>query len=364
MKMKAISKYLNDVRALERSLADDVARLTAELEPFPPARDAEALNDAWAKTSFSRGKLARLLRGGLKNISDSDVTGSQQRHELRSARKDLKDTKRRLGIWSRVVPAIEKQLWPEQRELIEYDLRSNIELKVFDHVIDLFLTSMHTLANPNAHTQSDAARNRGCHRDIPLPMDRFSQMVSAAHRVCLALKRERPLRFLDVGSGGGTKVLAASTTFEFCDGLEYDEPIVDSGRLFLQMLRAERCSLIHGDALSFSDYGAYDVIYFYRPLKLSDLNAELEDRIISQVRPGTVLLNAGGTCFDDLASRGVHELAYQVFVTGMTENEATELLENAKFMGPMIPQFRPATVFDPGYWRPLLEVLARNGYFV
>jgi len=362
--METIKKYLRDAAALEERLAEDIARLSEQLEPFPEERDEAALDEAWTRASFSRGKLARFLRGGLQDINASGVTGSYQRHQVRLARKDFKTMKTRLNLWTRLRPVVAAQLLARRRELIVHDFRSSIELKILDHVMNLFFDSMHRLANPKAHTQSDAAKSLGCHRDIPLPMDRFSLLIGAAHRLCLAQQRPRPLRFLDVGSGGGTKVLAAATCFEFCDGLEYDEFAVTEGRRFLEMLQPERCKLIQGDALQFSDYGSYDVIYFYRPLKHTPLNAELEDRIISQARPGTVLLNAGDTCFDDLAERGVQELMYQVFVTGMTGDQARELVNIAEYMGPMVPPFRSPPVTGEGYWRPLLEVSARNGYFI
>lgn len=362
--MKAVRKLVAEAEKLERRLAGDVSQLASELDLLPNARDPSALDDAWRHLGISRRNLSRFLKDALGNIDVNGATYARERHQLRKIQKDLKAAKIRLKFWTRMKRVVSAQISSEPRDLIESDLAPIPETKVLDQVVGLFLQSMHMLANPRSDTQSDAARRYGCHRDIPYPMYRFSQTIGAAHRVCLALRRQRPLRFLDVGCGGGTKVLAAATCFDLCDGLEYDERSVAAGSRFLDILAPERCRLIHGDALRFADYGSYDVIYFYRPMKDSRKLAEMEDRILSQATPGTVLLKVGISGADDLPSKGAHRLADQVYITGMSEREASELGAAAERMGPMIPGFRCPSFSGHGYWRPLLEVSARNGYYL
>jgi len=362
--MNAIRKLVADVEKLEKRFASDIVQLAAELDLLPPARDASALDDAWRRIRISRRRLSECIEDSLGKIDIGNTTDGHERHQLRIVQKDLKAAKTRLGLWSRVKPIVSAQLLSERRELIEDGMVSNHEPGVLDQVVSLFLKSMHKIANPTADKQGEAARSHGCHRDIPYPMHSFSQLIGAAHRVCLALRRQRPLRFLDVGSGGGTKVLAATTCFDLCDGLEFDENTVTTGRRFLDLLAPERCRLIRGDALRFLDYGAYDVIYFCKPMKDSLKLSEIEQRILSQAKRGTVLLKVGGTGVDELPSRGAHELADQVYVTGMSEDEASELARTAERMGSMIPGFDRNPLSGQGYWRPLLEVSARNGYYI
>jgi len=362
--MKAVRKLVADTNKLEQRLAGDIVRLAAELDPLPRARDDSALDDAWHHVANSRRKLSRFLKDASVKADVGNATYAHERRKLKSIRKDLKAARKRLGLWARIKPVVRAQLLSEPRDLIEHEWVSNREPGVLDQVVSLFLQSMHIIANPRSHRQSDAARRHGCHRDIPYPMYRFSQKIGAAHRVCLALRRQRPLRFLDVGSGGGTKVLAAATCFDRCDGLEYDELAVTSGRRFLEILAPERCRLIHGDALQFSDYGSYDVIYCYKPMMESPRLAEMEQQILSQARRGTVLIRVGVSGRDDSPPRGAPALADEVYIVGMSEDEATGIAEAAERMGPMIPGFENRTFSGQGYWRPLLEVSARNGYYI
>lgn len=362
--MKTIRKLVTDTDKLERRLAGDIERLAAEFEVLPQARDAAALDAAWRGFSNSRRKLSLFLKDAEGKVDIGNAANAHQRHQLRKVQKDLKAARTKIGLWTRVKPIVTAQRLAERRDLIESDVAQDWEPSVQDQVVSLFLQSMHKLANPHSETQGDDARDRGCHRDIPYPMYRFSQTIGAAHRICLALRRKRPFRFLDVGSGGGTKVLAATTCFDLCDGLEYDETSVATGRRFLEVLEPERCRLIHGDALRFSDYGSYDVIYFYRPMMDPRKQDEIEKRILSQVGRGTLLLKVGGCGTDELPARGAHQLAYQVYVTGMSEHDASELAGNAERMGPMVPWSGTTRFSGKGYWKPLLKVSARNGYYI
>ena len=362
--MKPIQKLVAEASELERCFSGDIAILAAELKPLPNDRDAATLDTAWDQAKSSQLRLASFLKAGLQQIDAVDDEGVVQRRLSREARKHLQSASSSLRLWDRIEPIVLSQLSPRRRKLIEIDPAVTREIRVIDEVLGLFLESVHKIANPLADHRGTAAREHGRHRDIPYPMRWFSRMIGAAHRVCLALRRQRPLRFLDVGSGGGTKVLAATTCFDICDGLEYDEATLLMGRRFLDLLEPERCRLIHGDALRFSGYGEYDVIYFYRPLIPSGQMAELEERIISQARPGTVLLIAGSPCLDDLPGRGVHRLAYQVYITGMSSGEAREVLRTAERMGSLVPGFRRRPRSGYGYWKPLLEVSARNGYYL
>jgi hypothetical protein len=129
-------------------------------------------------------------------------------------------------------------------------------------------------------------------------------------------------------------------------------------------LSPERCSLIHGDALEFSHYGEYDVIYYYKPFVIDEQMAKMEERIFAQAKPGTLLLNPFGLFADDPASRGVHEVVRHIYVTGKSTGEVSEISKIAGHIGPMVPGFKPVKLPDPEYWTSLLENSARSGYFL
>lgn len=362
--MKAIQKLIFNMNELEQQLARDIAKVAAELEPLPLDRDTIKLENAWVKAASTRRKLATCIKEGLRLIDTSDVTGGIALRRLKNARKELKAAKSSLRLWGRVESIVSAQLLSEPRGVLQNEVVSTQEVRVMDQVVALFLASMHKIANPAADRQGADAKDHGCHRDIPYPIKWFSKLIGAAYRICLALRRQRPLKFLDVGCGGGTKVLAATTCFDLCDGLEYDTNTVTTGRRFLELLSPGRCKMIHGDALEFSDYGEYDVIYFYRPLRGHHRMVAMEERIFDQASPGTVILAVGGLSTDDLHSKGIHKLANNIYISGMSEDEASEICRTAEYMGPMVPGFGRAPVPRPGYWAPLLEVSARNGYFI
>jgi len=353
--MNALQKLISRVNKLEEQLAGDIAKVAAELEPLPDDRDTAALEIAWGGATSTRRKLANCLKDGLRQIKATEGKGIQ----LNAARKDLKAAKSRLRIWARMDSIVRSQLLCEPRELVPLQ-----DVEVLDQVVELFFDSMHKIANPAAVKQGGDAKSHGHYHDIPYAMSLFSKMIGAAFRICLALKRERPLRFLDVGSGGGTKVLAATARFDVCHGLEYQKEAVTTGRGFLKMLDLEQCKLIRGDALEFLNYGDYDVIYFYRPLREREKMVQMEERIFAQAQPGTVILAGDGLFADDLPDKGVHELANHIYVTGRTKDEALEIGKTAEQMGLMAPSLGRTKVSRLGYWTPLLEVSARNGYYL
>lgn len=357
--MNIVKKLVLEINKLEQQFMLDIARVAAELEPLPNARDTLSLELAWTKAVSSQRILATSLKDGLQQMKTGYESGGVSRHRLRAAQKHFEDIQSRLHGWKDCRSIISTQLSPELGELA-----STQESLIMDHIVNLFFDSMHKIANPSAEDQDTGARDHGCHRDIPYSMSAFSSMIGTAHRVCLALQKRRPLRFLDVGCGGGTKVLAATTCFDLCDGLEYEENVVVTGQQFLGMLSPGRCRLMQGDALEFSHYGEYDVIFFYKPLVDDEKMAEMEERIFNQSKPGTVLLSPLGLFADDPRSKNVHELVRHIYITGKSEDEASEIIKTAGHIGPMVPGVEPAKLSNPQYWTQLLENSAKNGYYL
>lgn len=92
-------------------------------------------------------------------------------------------------------------------------------------------------------------------------------------------------KFLDVGSGIGTKVLLAREVFGMtAEGIEID-------RVMAEYALNEGRFTICADALDWP-YDFYDVIWMYRPFRDGLLQAKLEHLIFEQVKPGAIV--AGG----------------------------------------------------------------------
>lgn len=103
--------------------------------------------------------------------------------------------------------------------------------------------------------------------------------------------------FLDVGCGPGTKMRLARHFFGLdTDGIEIDRGMAEA-------------AVAHGvvfpsDALEAAPgfYGAYDLVWMYRPFRDVKLERALEDRVAAEMKPGAIL--AGGAWETCPADRG------------------------------------------------------------
>ena len=96
------------------------------------------------------------------------------------------------------------------------------------------------------------------------------------------------VRFLEVGSGIGTKMLVAAHLFGLTtEGIEFSEELA-------AVSAKRRCTPVYVcDALHWAgNYGDYDIVWMYRPFRDEELQAQLEQRIYSEMKPGAVLAGA------------------------------------------------------------------------
>lgn len=93
-------------------------------------------------------------------------------------------------------------------------------------------------------------------------------------------------RFIDVGSGIGTKIAVAQSLFRLnAVGIEYDKEMMKyayAKSRFTQL----------GDALLFEQYHWYDIIWLYRPFRDPLSQRKLEHKIYEEMKPGAII--AGG----------------------------------------------------------------------
>jgi hypothetical protein len=361
--MQHPKKRLAQLDRLERVLTADIAAMAHLLDAPSRTRDQENLSRSWRAIVVSHSALRTLVKDVLRDTSDPRVVSPGGHRAIRDLNVAAREMKNHLRDWSSINGLIEQQMHSVSTPLFKDRIEPAAMPQVMDHITALFIDALHKVANPQNDTQSDTAEDAGLHLDIPLPMDQFSAMLGAAYRLCLAQRKARSLRFLDLGCGGGTKVLAARTCFETCHGLEYEARTVASGKKLLASLGAEHCKLMQGDAFAFADYGEYDVIYFFRPLRSTEDMIEMEARVLAQVQPGTILMvPAGGLLSPDIEAFGVHHVSGHVYVTGMQAHEAQTLHDDARTIGAAIPCHNRPIPSDPGLWDPILDVSRRNGH--
>lgn len=211
--------------------------------------------------------------------------------------------------------------------------------------------------------QDPEAAAHGCFADIRLRPSHFLAHMQAAWRLLSAEGRVRGARFLDVGCGAGSKVLIASGFFAEADGLEYDPGYVAVAGRLIGTPRAPRTRVFAGDALAFEGYGAYDVIYFYAPMRDTEKLRALEERIAALARPGAVLVSP----YDEFPQRarelGAEPVGGAVSLAGTGPEAAAARLAAAERVGTRIPD--PGLLRDlpqDGLWAPLLHGLRAAGF--
>lgn len=220
---------------------------------------------------------------------------------------------------------------------------------------DYLFKLIHSFVNPGARESQQ--EDEGGFADVALPLSYFMQHLVAAYRMTLAQRLGRPARFLDVGCGAGLTVLAATKFFAPAEGFDIVRAYVSEAERLMRLSNQTVGHVFEADGLNFENYADYDVIYFYCPLRYAALQHELEDRIMSQARPGTILI-APDIGFDNTRCGCAHVVG-RLFLAHGSQEDAARLRAKSEHMGPCVAP-PPPQVATP--WAPILEVLARNGF--
>ncbi|MEM8576384.1 MAG: class I SAM-dependent methyltransferase [Pseudomonadota bacterium] len=337
---------------LEADLAGAADALADVLLVLPRLRPDGALERAKGRVGRAHTALVRYVRApkGKRGTIPAKLQSTFAR-ALRTAR-----------LWPHIADRVEEQIAAEPVDLGYRAPQMDPQIAPLGFVYDKFVAHMHRMANPHVNDQSDDAQARQMYDDIPLSMAEFMAGICAAYRVCLAQRKTGPLRFLDVGCGGGTKLLAAEVCFERCDGIEYDPRTAQTGAAMMAALGRDGCRVMQADAYEFTDYAAYDVIYYYRPMMLDDAMLRLETLIFEAAAPGTVIFAPFDLVTPDLSAVGAAELAHSLYIAGTPAAEAERLRRDAETMGTAVPGYRRWTATNPGYWRGLMDACAANGH--
>lgn len=104
--------------------------------------------------------------------------------------------------------------------------------------------------------------------------------------------------FLDVGCGVGQKVFLAHMLGFQSYGLELRKPLLDEAVALNHRFcydsweRSQPISksFVNANALTYKEYGKFDILYFYCPLFDDKLQIALEKRLLRQARSGTIIV--------------------------------------------------------------------------
>ena len=342
---------------LEARLADlsgQIAQLLVERDPsaFAPHVDRvwtqmKALEHPYRQALAALSQPAVAARVSARN----PLAGGQVRQAARYGGE-------RVRLWPRVEALLSRVLAPHHAPLVTEASRQVRGRE--DGAVNNLMRILAAAANPEADRQSEAMA--GSYADISLSGAYFLDLCSAAYRVALAQGRPRPVRFLDIGSGGGSKLVAASSYFEDVTGLEYNPDYVRRSRHWLDSVGAEDLALIEGDALAFEGYGDFDVIYFYRPLREPSLQAEMEERVVRQARPGTIVIAVLTVALHGMDAPVCARLSNAIFVTGTDAESLSDFRQRAERIGPDVGLHDPTLQERAGFWVPILDAARRRGF--
>ena len=201
----------------------------------------------------------------------------------------------------------------------------------------------------------------GCHLDIPLAPSVFLANAHAALRMGIAQGRGA-MRFIDVGCGGGVKVMLAAEVFAQADGLEYDPGYVAAAQAAFRLMSVPRARVFQADAMNFDGYGDYDVIFFYQPMQSAEDLKQLERRIITMAPPGTILIAPYVQFAARAAGLGCGHVGGAVYLSATDQPRTDALRARAETTGTGL--IRPGAPIDPrdGCLTPLIEAARRIGF--
>jgi SAM-dependent methyltransferase len=132
--------------------------------------------------------------------------------------------------------------------------------------------------------------------------DFIQQLQFVVKELHLTSTQISKIKFLDVGCGVGQKVFLASCFGFDAFGLELRKELIEAGRGLFSKLNADyifrqygscRCDrdfFIQGNALTYTGYNQFDILYFYCPLHKNELEIELEKKLAQDAKPGTIIL--------------------------------------------------------------------------
>ena len=323
-----------------------------------PSHDRGDLGGRLADLATLREELARLVTQMRQVVGPPTLN---ERRPLRGAAATpqyLRDLRMRLRVWDKAVAAAgvcaaghEWPLLPDPRPVLDLGAAQ-------DRVIAKVLTGATDAITPQP--QTGEAVEHGCFPDIGLHAGRFMHCIHLAHRILLARKHVSPVRFIDIGCGGGLKVAMAAQVFARSEGLDYDAGYVAAAeRAFLGM-GATRCHAFEADGISFDHYGDYDVLYFFKPMYEPALYA-LEARVVEDAPPVAIIIAPGDGFEYRAEALGLSRIAGAVYVKVTGAGALASLVNETRRMGPHIvcpDQVLPA---EAGWVAPLWQACQANG---
>ena len=151
--------------------------------------------------------------------------------------------------------------------------------------------------------QSKGAEKAGCYPYIPVSRAEFVEHVARASTLFYTINGRSVKKFLDVGCGIGLTLYLFNRLRQYVGsiihadaltvGIERDPNYCKAANKFLSVSEPPlwtRHKIIKIDALKFDRYSDYDLVYFYQPINDTVKQDKLEQLIIDQTKPGSIII--------------------------------------------------------------------------
>ncbi|MEM9431987.1 MAG: class I SAM-dependent methyltransferase [Pseudomonadota bacterium] len=354
------------IDALERELTQMIATLTDALQADVSVLPVEEIDAFSRQSSLFRHRLLMQLQH--TNSAMTARTVARQAADIPQFAGDfeqmrLQELQAKAKHWESRFQAIRacmsKIRNSEPQALFPEDLPDgNLTRRLIERLSDVVLMLDFYANNQPQHPDME---EYGSYSDVRLSPIAFGEYAHAAYRIMLALGGARPIKFLDVGCGGGVKVLSAAHFFRRSDGIELDPGYAEAARTLFDAFPKEDCRVFEEDALGSERYGEYDVIYFFQPMQDTEKLMALEDRIAAKARPGTLLIAPYPGFRERFEELETASVAGRIYIKGWTQDEADALRARAELIGPDTRARQPKTPWE-AVWQPLIDACLDRGY--
>jgi len=174
------------------------------------------------------------------------------------------------------------------------------------------------------HQGYETQPNKDYYPCIPMSLEIVSQQIKFVKKYILDTTKDYiyDKTFLDVGCGLGHILLAAGVVQFQTFGIEVNPkalPVWARTKIDFSKLEKgfdfrnySREVFFLGDALDFPLYSKFDVIYFYIPIQNNKLMLKLSDKIIHDMKEGSILI-ANGYYHDQMEKYHLKELANHIY---------------------------------------------------
>ena len=343
-----------EARVIQAKMSSIAADLGRNMAVPADRRDAEAIGTYWGLIDSQRPKLSSLYRTMRKlEVKPRKGLLRSEAEAQKTIQRDVKDLGKRMRLWDDMSALVARHISPEPNPL-----SFNVPDAGDDGLLNLFHNALFRLANPNGQSQN--AEDFGCFPDIPVALPAFRDLCRVVYRLLLVQGRADTARFLDVGCGGGAKVLAASYFFPGCDGLDYDASYVDAAQRMFYLTGSTSCRAFAADGITYSNYAHYDIIYFYRPMRDDALLQKMEQQIFATAKPGALILAVYDGWLRPRDGLDAVNVMGPIFLAHGTEQDAATLLDNAMYTDTRLITRSRDKPYDVGFWEPILDAATYN----